>query len=154
MIDKAKLVPNKKIVAGSAQMFIYDVPTPIVVPFAFFPLSKKQTSGVIFPSFGEQNDRGYFIQNGGYYFAISDYVDLAVLGDYYTNGSYGLRLENNYKKRYKYNGRLGFRYENLITSERGFPDYAKSTIYNLRWSHSQDTKSNPNSRFSASVNLR
>ncbi|APY00228.1 putative LPS assembly protein LptD [Lacinutrix venerupis] len=153
MIDKAKLVPNKKIVASTAQMFIYDVPTPIIVPFAFFPLSKKQTSGVIFPSFGEQNDRGYFLQNGGYYFAISDYLDLAVLGDYYTNGSYGLRIENNYKKRYKYNGRFGFRYENIINSERGFPDYAKSTIYNLRWSHSQDTKSNPNSRFSASVNL-
>ena len=153
LIDKAKLVPNKKIVASSAQMFIYNVPTPIIVPFAFFPLSKKQTSGVIFPSFGEQNDRGYFLQNGGYYFAISDYVDLAVLGDYYTNGSYGLRLENNYKKRYKYNGRLGFRYENLITSERGFPEYAKSTVYNLRWSHSQDSKSNPSSRFSASVNL-
>ncbi|WP_198520109.1 putative LPS assembly protein LptD [Lacinutrix sp. Bg11-31] len=153
MIDKAKLVPNKKIVASSAQMFIYNVPTPIIVPFAFFPLSKKQTSGVIFPSFGEQNDRGYFLQNGGYYFAISDYVDLAVLGDYYTNGSYGLRLENNYKKRYKYNGRLGFRYENLITSERGFSDYAKTTVYNLRWSHTQDTKSSPSSRFSASVNL-
>lgn len=153
LIDKAKLVPNKKIVASSAQMFIYNVPTPIIVPFAFFPLSKKQTSGVIFPSFGEQNDRGYFIQNGGYYFAISDYVDLAVLGDYYTNGSYGLRFESNYKTRYKYNGRFGFRYENLITSERGFSDYSKNTIYNLRWSHSQDTKSNPNSRFSASVNL-
>ena len=153
MIDKAKLVPNKKIVASSAQMFIYNVPTPIVVPFAFFPLTKKQTSGVIFPSFGEQNDRGYFLQNGGYYFAISDYVDLAVLGDYFTNGSYGLRLENNYKKRYKFNGRLGFRYENLINSERGFPDYSKTTVYNLRWSHTQDTKSNPSSRFSASVNL-
>ena len=153
MIDKAKLVPNKKIVASSAQMFVYDVPTPIVVPFAFFPLNKKQTSGVIFPSFGEQNDRGYFLQNGGYYFAISDFVDLAVLGDYFTNGSYGLRIENNYKKRYKFNGRFGFRYENLIISERGFPDYAKNTIYNLRWSHSQDTKSSPSSRFSASVNL-
>ena len=153
MIDKAKLVPNKKIIASSAQMFIYNVPTPIIVPFAFFPLSKKQTSGVIFPSFGEQNDRGYFLQNGGYYFAISDYIDLAVLGDYYTNGSYGLRLENNYKKRYKFNCRLGFRYENLITSERGFPDYAKTTVYNLRWSHAQDSKSNPSSRFSASVNL-
>ena len=109
-VNKAKLVPNKKIIASSAQMFIYDVPTPLVVPFAYFPLNKKQTSGVIFPSFGEQNDRGYFLQNGGYYFAINDYVDLAVLGDYYTNGSYGLRLENNYKKRYKFNGRLGFRY--------------------------------------------
>lgn len=152
-VNKAKLVPNKKIIASSAQMFIYDVPTPLVVPFAYFPLNKKQTSGVIFPSFGEQNDRGYFLQNGGYYFAINDYVDLAVLGDYYTNGSYGLRLENNYKKRYKFNGRLGFRYENLINSERGFPDYSKTTIYNLRWSHNQDTKSNPSSRFSASVNL-
>ncbi|WP_375241896.1 putative LPS assembly protein LptD [Lacinutrix sp.] len=152
-VNKAKLVPNKKIIASSAQMFIYDVPTPLVVPFAYFPLNKKQTSGVIFPSFGEQNDRGYFLQNGGYYFAINDYVDLAVLGDYYTNGSYGLRLENNYKKRYKFNGRLGFRYENLINSERGFPDYSKTTIYNLRWSHNQDKKSNPSSRFSASVNL-
>jgi lipopolysaccharide assembly outer membrane protein LptD (OstA) len=152
-VDRAKLVPNKKIIASRAQMFIYNVPTPIIVPFAYFPLNKKQTSGVIFPSFGEQNDRGYFLQNGGYYFAINDFVDLAVLGDYYTNGSYGLRLENNYKVRYKFNGRLGFRYENLITSERGFPDYSKNTIYNLRWSHSQDSKSNPSSRFSASVNL-
>ncbi|WP_452224355.1 putative LPS assembly protein LptD [Lacinutrix chionoecetis] len=153
LMNRAKIVPDKKVVTGATQMFIYDVPTPIIVPFAFFPLSKKQTSGVIFPSFGEQNDRGYFLQNGGYYFAISDYIDLAVLGDYYTNGSYGLRLENNYRVRYKYNGRLGFRYENLITSERGFPDYSKNTIYNLRWSHTQDGKANPSSRFSASVNL-
>ncbi|WP_290700717.1 putative LPS assembly protein LptD [Lacinutrix sp.] len=153
LIDKAKLVPNKKIVASSARFYVYNVPTPLIVPFAFFPLNKKQTSGVIFPTFGEQNDRGYFLQNGGYYFAINDYVDLAVLGDYYTNGSYGIRLENNYKVRYKYNGRLSFKYENLLTSERGFPDFSKTTIYNLRWSHSQDTKSNPSSRFSASVNL-
>ena len=118
-----------------------------------FPLSKKRTSGVIFPSFGEQNDRGYFLQNGGYYLAISDHVDLALLGDYYTNGSYGFRFENNYAYRYKFRGNLSFRYENLIKSERGFPDYSKSAIYNLRWSHSQDPKSNPNSRFSASVNL-
>src|SRR5690606_8523143 len=99
------------------------------------------------------NERGYFLQNGGYYFAISDYVDLAVLGDYYTNGSYGLRMESSYALRYKFRGNFGFRYENLINSERGFPDYSKSTVYNLRWSHSQDGKSSPNSRFSASVNL-
>jgi len=151
--NKVKLVPDKKIVVGGTQMYIYDVPTPIYVPFGFFPLTSKQTSGIIFPSFGEQNDRGYFLQNGGYYFAISDYVDLAVLGDYYTNGSYGLRFESRYKTRYKYSGNLAFRYENLINSERGFPDYSKNTIYNLRWSHQQDSKSNPNSRFSASVNL-
>ncbi len=153
LLRKAKIVPDEKVATGLTNMFIYGVPTPIGLPFAYFPLTKKQTSGVIFPSFGEQNSRGYFLQNGGYYFALSDYVDLAVLGDYYTNGSYGMRLESKYKVRYKFNGSLGFRYENLITSERGFEDYAKSTIYNLRWSHSQDTKANPNSRFSASVNL-
>jgi lipopolysaccharide assembly outer membrane protein LptD (OstA) len=152
-LRKAKVVPGKKIVTGLANLFIYDVPTPIGLPFGFFPQSEKKTSGIIIPSFGEQNDRGYFLQNGGYYFAISDYFDLAVFGDYYTNGSYGIRAENTYAVRYKFRGNLGFRYENLITSERGFPDYAKNTIYNLRWTHSQDSKANPNSRFSASVNL-
>ncbi|TYA58916.1 putative LPS assembly protein LptD [Formosa maritima] len=151
--NKIKLVPNKKIVVGLTNMVVADVPTPIGLPFGFFPLTKKQTSGVIIPSFGEQSSRGYFLQNGGYYFAISDYIDLAVLGDYYTNGSYGLRFESNYAVRYKFSGNLGFRYENLISSERGFPDYSKSTIYNIRWSHSQDGKASPNSRFSASVNL-
>ncbi|AJR04161.1 putative LPS assembly protein LptD [Siansivirga zeaxanthinifaciens] len=152
-LRKAKVVPGKKIVTGLANLFIYDVPTPIGLPFGFFPQSEKQTSGIIIPTFGEQNDRGFFLQNGGYYFAISDYIDLAVLGDYYTNGSYGTRLESTYNKRYKFRGNVGFRYENLINSERGFPDYSKNTIYNLRWSHSQDSKANPNSRFSASVNL-
>ncbi|WP_138433405.1 putative LPS assembly protein LptD [Winogradskyella algicola] len=154
-MSKAKIVPNKKIVTGMSQMYIYDVPTPIALPFAFFPMSKKQTSGIIFPSFGEDtgNDRGYFLQNGGYYFAINDYLDLAVLGDYYTNGSYGIRLQSNYAVRYKFRGNFGFRYENLLNSERGFPDFRQSTIYNIRWSHSQDAKANPNSRFSASVNL-
>ncbi|GAA3554664.1 putative LPS assembly protein LptD [Snuella lapsa] len=152
-LRKAKIVPGKKIVTGLANLFFYDVPTPLGLPFGFFPQTEKHTSGVIIPSFGEQNDRGYFLQNGGYYFAISDYIDLAVLGDYYTNGSYGMRMESTYSKRYKFRGNIGFRYENLINSERGFPDYSKNTIYNIRWSHSQDSKSNPNSRFSASVNL-
>lgn len=150
---KAKIVPGKKIITGAAGLYIYDVPTPVWMPFSFFPQTEKHTSGIIIPSFGEQNDRGYFLQNGGYYFAINDYVDLAVLGDYYTNGSYGMRLQSSYVKRYKFRGNLGFRYENLINSERGFPDYSKSTIYNLTWSHSQDTKASPNSRLSASVNL-
>ncbi|WP_353779391.1 putative LPS assembly protein LptD [Winogradskyella sp. 3972H.M.0a.05] len=153
--SKIKVVPGKKIVTGPTNMEIYKVKTPIFLPFAYFPLTQTQTSGVIFPSFGEDtgNDRGYFLQNGGYYFAISDYVDLAVLGDYYTNGSYGLRIESNYALRYRFRGNFSFRYENLLNSERGFPDFSKSTIYNIRWSHSQDAKANPNSRFSASVNL-
>ncbi|MBU2949208.1 LPS-assembly protein LptD [Tamlana agarivorans] len=152
-LRKAKIVPGKKIVTGLANIFIYNVPTPVGLPFGFFPQSEKQTSGVIIPTFGEQNDRGYFLQNGGYYFAVSDYIDLTVLGDYYTNGSYAARLESNYAKRYRYRGSFGFRYENIIISERGFPDYSSSKIYNLRWSHSQDAKANPSSRFSASVNL-
>ncbi|GAA4281811.1 putative LPS assembly protein LptD [Gaetbulibacter aestuarii] len=152
-LRKAKVVPGKKIVTGLTNLFIYDVPTPVGLPFGFFPQSEKHTSGVLIPSFGEQNDRGYFLQNGGYYFAINDYVDLSVLGDYYTNGSYGLRTQSTYRKRYKFTGNVGLRYESLITSERGFPDYSKSTIYNIQWSHSQDAKASPNSRFSASVNL-
>ena len=153
LMRKAKVVPGKKVVTGLTNMFIYDVPTPIGLPFAFFPLTNKRTSGIIIPSFGEDNQRGYNIQNGGYYFAVSDFADLTVLGDYFTNGSYGLRLETNYALRYQFKGKLSFRYENLINSERGFPDYSKSSVYNIRWSHSQDGKSNPNSRFSASVNL-
>lgn len=153
LMRKFKAVPGKKVVAGWTNMYIYNVPTPIGVPFAFFPLTNKRSSGVIVPSFGEQEERGYFLQNGGYYFAVNDYLDLAVVGDYYTNGSYGLRVDNQYNKRYKFNGNLSFRFENLITSEKGFPDYSKSNIYNLRWSHNKDSKSNPNSRFSASVNI-
>lgn len=152
-LRKAKIVPGKKIVTGLANLFIYDVPTPVGLPFAFFPQTETQTSGIILPSFGEQGDRGFFLQNGGYYFAINNNVDLTILGDYYTNGSYGLRVENTYAKRYKFRGNFSFRYESLITSELGFSDYAKNTLYNLRWSHSQDAKANPNSRFSASVNL-
>jgi hypothetical protein len=116
-------------------------------------LTSKQTSGIIIPSPGQESNRGYFLQNGGYYFAISDFFDLAVMGDYYTNGSYGLRLESQYALKYRFNGSLGFRYENLINSERGFPDYSKTSVYNIRWSHAQDPKSSPSSRFSASVNL-
>ncbi|MGJ8592877.1 MAG: putative LPS assembly protein LptD [Aquaticitalea sp.] len=150
---KAKIVPGKKVVVGFTNMYIYNVPTPVGLPFAYFPMTNKQTSGIIMPSPGQESNRGYFLQNGGYYFAISDYVDLAVMGDYYTNGSYGLRLESQYALRYRFSGNVGFRYENLINSERGFPDYSKTSVYNLRWSHSQDTKASPSSRFSASVNL-
>lgn len=107
-LRQAKIVPGKKIVTGLANLFIYDVPTPLGLPFGFFPQSEKHTSGVIIPSFGEQNNRGYFLQNGGYYFAISDYIDLAILGDYFTNGSYGTRLESTYSKRYRFRGNVGF----------------------------------------------
>jgi lipopolysaccharide assembly outer membrane protein LptD (OstA) len=150
---RIKFVPNKKIVTGLVNMYIADVPTPLGLPFGYFPMTNEQTSGFIIPAFGQSNDQGYSLQNGGYYFAISDYIDLMVLGDYFTNGSYGLRTETGYAKRYRYRGNLNFRYENNLTSERGFPDFSQRTNYNLQWSHSQDAKANPSSRFSASVNL-
>jgi len=152
-VRTGKFIPKNKIIAGPSNLYIYDVPTPVFLPFAYFPLSEDRNSGFLFPTIGQNNNRGYFLQNGGYYFAPSDYFDLTILGDYYTNGSYGMRIESNYRKRYAYSGKLSFRFENLIDGERGLPGYSKSDIYNIRWSHSQDSKANPNNRFSASVNL-
>ncbi len=151
--NKVKFVPGKKIVTGMTNMVIADVPTPLALPFAFFPMGVEAVSGLIIPTFNDTRAQGYSLQNGGYYFALGDKYDLAVLADYYTNGSYAMRFESSYANRYEFRGNFNFRFENQITSERGFPDYAKSNIYNLQWSHSQDTKANPNSRFSASVNL-
>lgn len=150
---KVKLVPNKKVVSGLVNMYIADVPTPLALPFGYFPITTTRSSGFIIPSIGNDRNRGYALQNGGYYFAVNDYIDFTTLGDYYTNGSYGFQLESNYALRYRYNGGLSFRYEKLLMSERGFPDFSESSIYNLRWSHQQDAKASPNSRFSASVNL-
>ena len=152
-VTKVKFVPKKKVVVGPTNLVIADVPTPIFLPFAYFPMSETSISGFIMPTPGQNNTQGYFLQNGGYYFALSDYLDLAVLGDYYTNGSYGLRAESSYAKRYKFNGRFNFRFENNIQSEKGFPDYVRSKQYNIQWSHNQDAKAAANSRFSASVNL-
>ena len=150
---KAKFVPQKKVVTGLTNMYIADVPTPLGLPFAFFPLADTRASGFVIPNIGENNNRGFFLQNGGYYFALNDYVDLTILGDYYTNGSYGLRMDSDYALRYKFRGNLSVRYENLINSERGFPDFTQSSLYNIRWRHTQDPKVNPSTRFSASVNL-
>ena len=151
--SKVKYVPGKKVVTGLTNMVIANVPTPLALPFAFFPMTEESQSGIIIPTFNDTRQRGYSLQNGGYYFALSKNYDLAVLGDYYTNGSYALRFESSYAQRYKFRGNVNIRYENLIQSERGFPDYSKTNIYNIQWSHSQDSKSSPNSRFSASVNL-
>ncbi|WP_395043196.1 putative LPS assembly protein LptD [Flavobacterium sp.] len=151
--SKVKFVPGKKVVVGPTNLVIADVPTPLLLPFAFFPMTEKSRSGVIIPNYNYTSQRGYTLQNGGYYFALSDNYDLAVLGDYYTNGSYGVRFESRYAKMYQFSGNFNLRFENLINSERGYPDYSKTKIYNIQWSHSKDGKSNPNSRFSASVNL-
>ncbi len=152
--NKVKFIPGKKVVTGLTNMVIANVPTPIALPFAFFPMSKETSvSGILLPSYNDSNNRGFSLQNGGYYFALSDHYDLTLLGDYYTNGSYALRGETSYAKRYSYRGNLNVRFENLINSERGYPDYSKQNIYNIQWSHSKDSKGSPNSSFSASVNM-
>lgn len=151
--NRAKFVPGEKIVVGATNMVIADVPTPIILPFAFFPMTDKAQSGLLLPSYGENNQRGFFLQNIGYYFALSDHYDLAVLGDYYTNGSYALRAEGRYAWRYKFSGNLNVRFENQIIGERGFDDYSKTRVYNIQWTHTQDAKAAASSRFSASVNM-
>lgn len=152
-INKAKFIPGKRIIAGFANMYLVDVPTPIALPFAVLPLSQGRSGGLIFPTITNDPQRGYAIQNGGYYLPLSEYVDLNLTGDYYTNGSYGFRAQSVYTKRYRFKGNVNLRYENLITSQKGFEDYSRSSIFNLQISHSQDAKANPNSRFSASVNI-
>lgn len=153
LVRKLKMVPGKKVVVGLTNMVIADVPTPIGIPFAFFPTTTESRSGLILPSPTNSNRQGFALQNGGLYLALSDNYDLAIIGDYYTNGSYAMRFESAYAKRYRFRGNVNVRFENQIQSERGFPDYTKSRQYNIQWSHSQDAKSSPNSRFSASVNL-
>lgn len=151
---KVKFVPGKKLVAGLTNMYIADVPTPIGLPFAYFPLEKKRSvSGFIIPQPGQSNVRGFSLQEGGYYFALSDYYDLAIAGDYFTNGSFALRADSNYRLRYKFSGRFSFSSERILNSERGLPDFSETNTFNIRWNHSQDTKSSPNSRFAASVNV-
>jgi lipopolysaccharide assembly outer membrane protein LptD (OstA) len=152
-IRKAKFVPKKKVIAGFSNLYIADVPTPIALPFAYFPLTVGRSAGIMMPSFGNEPDRGYFLQDMGYYIPIGEYADILVSGDFYTNGSYGFKTQSIYSKRYKYNGNVNFRYENLVNSQKGFSDYSRSSNYNIQISHSQDTKASPNSRFSASVNL-
>ena len=148
-----KIVPDSKIVGGMSNLVISDVPTPLILPFFYSPLTSGRASGFVIPTWGQNNNQGYFLQNGGYYFAINDYLDLGILGDIYTNGSWGLRAESNYNLRYKFTGNFSLRYENLINSQKGFPDYSKSNNFFVRWTHSQSATSNPNSRISASVNF-
>ncbi|MEN8789364.1 MAG: putative LPS assembly protein LptD [Flavobacteriaceae bacterium] len=152
-VRKAKFVPKKKVIAGFSNIYIADVPTPVALPFAYFPLTTGRSAGIMMPTFGNDPDRGYFLQNGGYYLPFSEYADLTLTGDLYSNGSYGFRAQSVYAKRYKFRGNVNFRFENLITSQKGFDDFSRGTIFNLQMSHNQDAKSNPNSRFSASVNI-
>lgn len=152
-LTKAKVRPGKDAVSGPAYMVLAGLPLPLAIPFGYFPFSEKYSSGIIFPSFGDDYNRGYYLSNGGYYFAISDNIDLALTGEIYTLGSWGLRAQSNYVKRYKYSGSFNVSYLKTITGDQGMPDYQKSTNFQVLWNHSQDSKANPNMSFSASVNF-
>ena len=150
---RAKAIPDKEIVTGPAFLYIEDIPTPLFVPVGFFPNSKKQTSGILFPAYGESPNRGFYFENGGYYFAISDKMDLALRGDIYTRGSWAIKALSNYNKRYCYNGNFSFNYIVDILGDKGTSTYSKNTNYSFIWNYNQDVKASPNSNFRASVNV-
>ncbi|MFZ0472579.1 MAG: putative LPS assembly protein LptD, partial [Bacteroidales bacterium] len=152
-LNRAKVYPGEKMVSGPAYMVIADVPLPLIVPFGFFPVQQRRASGIIMPKYGSEARRGYFLSNGGYYFALTDYFDLKLTGTAYTNGTWLADAGTTYRLRYRFSGSFGFSYANNVTSYKGLPDYGTSTNYRLTWSHSQDTKASPGSRFSASVNM-
>ncbi len=152
-LSKAKVRPKKNIVAGPAHLVVEDVHLPLFIPFGFFPFTESYSSGIITPTYGDELSRGFYLKDGGYYFAISDYIDLALTGELYSKGSWGGRLRTNYRKRYKFSGALNASYLVSVTSERNLPDYAQSKNLSLTWSHSQDPKANPFRSFSASVNF-
>lgn len=152
-LTKVKMVPDKNIVSGPAYMVVADVPLPIILPFGYFPFTKDYSSGIIFPTFGEDYNRGFYLRDGGYYFAISDYVDLALRGEIYTKGSWGISGHSSYTKRYKFRGNFDFSYITTIYGDKGSADYSKQKNFQVVWSHSQDAKANPNMSFSASVNF-
>ena len=152
-LSMAKVRPKKDVVFGPAQLVVEDVPLPIAVPFGFFPFNSTYSSGFIMPTYGDEMNRGFYLRDGGYYFAISDKMDLKLLGEIYTKGSWGLSVASNYSKRYKYSGSFNASYLVTKTGEKNMPDYAVSKDFRIQWSHRQDAKANPNSSFSASVNF-
>ncbi|MCH5221695.1 MAG: LPS-assembly protein LptD [Muribaculaceae bacterium] len=152
-LTKAKVHPGKNIVVGPAYMVLAGLPLPLAVPFGFFPFTDKYASGIIVPSFGEDYNRGFYLREGGYYFALSDHIDLALTGELYTKGSWGINARSTYAKRYKFSGSFNIGYLKTITGEKGSPDHASQTNFQVVWNHSQDSKSNPNMSLSASVNF-
>ncbi len=151
--NKAKVIQGKKIISGPAYLVVEDMPLPIILPFGYFPVTKGRTSGIIIPRYGEERQRGYFLSNGGYYFAGSDYFDLALTGNLYANGTWLLNAESNYRRLYKYSGSFSFNYASNISGHEGLPDYSKIINYRIGWNYNQDAKASPGSRFSASVNM-
>ena len=152
-LSRAKVRPGKEVVFGPAHLVVEDVPLPLAIPYGFFPFNKKYSSGFIMPSYGDETSRGFYLHNGGYYWAINDYMDLKLLGEIYTKGSWGVSAETNYNKRYRYRGNLYFSYIRTVEGDKNMPDYSVTKSLKLQWSHSKDSKAAPNTSFSARVNF-
>jgi lipopolysaccharide assembly outer membrane protein LptD (OstA) len=152
-LSRAKVRPGKDVTFGPAYLVVADVPLPFAIPYGFFPFTKSYSSGFIMPSYGDENDRGFYLKDGGYYFAMSDKWDLKLLGEIYTKGSWGLSAASNYRKRYKYSGSFYVSFQDTKTGDKGMPDYTKQESFKIQWSHRQDSKANPFSSLSASVNF-
>lgn len=153
VLTKAKVHPKKDIVTGPAYMVLAGLPLPLAVPFGYFPFSEKYSSGIIFPTFGDDYNRGFYLSNGGYYFAINDNIDLALTGELYTKGSWGIQARSAYIKRYRYSGSFNLSYLCTILGDKGLPDYSRQTNFQILWNHAQDSRANPIFNFSASVNF-
>ena len=152
-LSRAKVRPGKDVVFGPAYLVVCDVPLPLAIPYGFFPFTKSYSSGFIMPTYGDETERGFYLRDGGYYFAINDKMDLKLIGEIYTKGSWGISGASNYRRRYRYSGSVYASYQNSITGEKNLPDYAKTTSFKIQWSHRQDAKANPYSNLSASVNF-
>ncbi len=150
--NKIKVIPGEKIITGPAYLRLFNFPTPLALPFGYFPNNQKKSTGLIFPSYGESANLGFFLKEGGYYFTLSDKADLSIKGDIYSKGSWGLKSLFRYKQRYKYSGNFDLSYGNIINSEKGFPDYSVKKDFFIRWNHKQDAKANPTLQFSANIN--
>ena len=152
-MTRAKMRPGKDVVFGPTYLVVCDVPLPLAIPYGFFPFKDKYSSGFIMPSYGDETSRGFYLREGGYYFAFNDYIDAKVLGDIYTKGSWTLSVQSNYRKRYRYSGNLYLSYQYTQTGEKNMPDFATSKSFKLTWTHRQDPKANPTQSFTASVNF-
>lgn len=152
-LSRARVRPGKDVVFGPAYLVVADVPLPIAVPYGFFPFTKSYSSGFIMPTYGDETSRGFYLRDGGYYFAMSDKWDLKLLGEIYTKGSWGISAASNYRKRYRYSGSFFFSYQDTKTGDKGMPDFAEQESFKVQWSHRQDSKANPYSSLSASVNF-
>lgn len=151
--NKLKVIPKDKIITGPAYLSIADIPTPLVVPFGFFPNTERRANGILLPTWTNTRNQGFGVLGAGYYFGVKDFMDFSLTADVYTRGGWAGYVASNYAKRYKYRGNYRLSYTNTVFSEKDYPDYSRAGTFNVRWSHTQDRKARPGTSFSASVDV-